>query len=203
MSTTIAPSTAVAMIKGTMLKEARVPQAPSLVDVLAEKETSNLLTERYSFVERAPQLRLLKDELEVEQLGDAEYSIDNNVYAVGLKIPRLSLRVDQLRILTKRARDMVRVARRFPNKLLSQIIEGGVSTAGFDGASFYSANHPHSSGVSQSNILPGSGIATVDNLRTDVGLVLRMLAEHLAENGSPTSRTSARSSSRCRGASPA
>lgn len=184
--TTVAPSTALKMAKATFLKESRAPnQEQDLVSKLCEVETSNYLSEDYSWVGEAPRMRLLEDELRAEALSDATYSIQNNTYAIGIEVRRRDLRLDRIGGIMQRVRGLVRVARRFPNRLLILAKEAGTTDAGHDGSPIYSATHPNrrQSGV-QSNLLSGRGETTA-NVQADVVDVLEYLATVRAENDEP------------------
>lgn len=185
MVASVAPSTAIKLVKATFLRESREPMEGDLASVLAEFENSEYSTEDYSWVGEAPRMELLEDELRIEKLSDAEYSIDNETYAIGINIRRRDLRLDKIGGLIGRARQLARVARKHPNRLLIQAIEAGTTDTGFDGAAIYSNAHPdRGSGGAQDNLLAGTG-TTVAAFEVDLNAAIQALAEVDAENGEP------------------
>lgn len=153
------------------LVESEVDAEDSLADVIAMKATSDKPSEAYVWLSDAWQMELLADELVIRGLTSMSYEIANNTYAIGMKIHRDHLKDDQFGLQMERARNMMGVARNFPNKLMVEALINGTSLLGYDGVSFFNDAHPaRGLGTAYDNLLGGTGV-TVAAIRTDIAAV--------------------------------
>jgi len=170
----------------TALVEAGSMAEASLVGVVADLEESSADRENYPWIGEAQAMRLLKDELEIVGLSDAQYTLVNQTYAIGLEVNRDHLADDQLGGIMKRVRDMNVVALNFANKLIIDQIINATSLLAYDGVSFFNDAHPirGSQTATQDNLLAGTGV-TVAAIKTDIGTGIQTLMNWRAENNEP------------------
>ena len=158
----------------------------SFVQALATTECSDGAGEDYMALDEAPQLQLMRDELQTEREGDAASSLDNDTYAIGIADKRTELEADRMGAIMRRVQGMTRVAARFPNSLLIRQLELGTGVNGWDGVSFFSNAHPdRGSGSTQDNLLGGTGVS-VANIKTDLDVILQTFAGFEGANGEKT-----------------
>lgn len=156
-----------------------------LTDRIAERISSDSDKESYLWLGDAPRMQLLKDELQMAGLTDATYEVENDTYAIGLRIKRNAISDDKEGLIMRRVRDMARVATLFPNRLLFSALTGGTTNLGYDGVSFFNDSHPdRGAGSVQDNLLAGTGTTTAQ-VSADIQSAIVSLMSSLSENGEP------------------
>lgn len=171
-------------LKTALITASSMAEEP-LVGVISSRETSDKPAEKYVMLDDAFAMELLRDELVVRGLGDAEYSVSNDTYAIGLKVHRDHMKDDKLGLIMRRVQEMMVVAMNFPNKILTAALVNATSLLGFDGVSWFNNTHPaRGLGAAFDNLLAGAGV-TVDNIRTDVAQMITAAARVQNTAGEP------------------
>lgn len=178
------PSTTLRAAKANFLREARSMPQSQLLDLLAEKESSDGPSEDYVWVGEAPRMDLLEDELRTEKLSDAQYSLTNQTYKIGIDIRRKDMEDDRVGGIMKRARQLARVAMRHAERLIITAAEAATTDTGYDGSAYFANAHADRGAGTQDNLLAGSGLSTA-NIQTDLNTAIQTMAGFLAENGEP------------------
>lgn len=178
------PSTTLRAAKASFLREARSMPQSQLLNLLAERESSDGPNEDYVWVGESPRMDLLEDELRTEKLSDATYSLTNQTYKIGIDFRRQDMEDDRVGGLMRRARGLARVAMRHSERLIVNAIEAGTTDVGYDGSAFFANAHADRGAGAQDNLLAGSGSSTA-NVQTDLNGAIQAMAGYLAENGEP------------------
>lgn len=178
------PSTTLRAAKATFLREVASMPESRLVNLLAERETSDGPSEDYVWVGEAPRMQELEDELRTEALSDATYSIVNKTYKIGIDIRRQDMEDDRVGGIMRRVRGLARVATRHSERLIISGLEAATTDTGYDGSAFFANAHADRGAGTQDNLLGGSG-ATTANIQTDLNTGIQTLAGFLGENGEP------------------
>jgi phage major head subunit gpT-like protein len=178
------------LVKGAkaIFMDQLMKEPPSLVGRIATYVGSESRSEDYAWMGEATQMEEAGPELTFTPLTDAQYNLPNKKYWAGLQLKRDDVSDDEVGGFEIRVREMAQVARRFPNKLLTDALVNGTSaTLGkcYDGGAFFTATHPsRGRAPAQSNLLTGAGVTTA-NIQTDIAAGLAALQNIVGENGEP------------------
>ncbi len=185
MSVVYTPTILEKGLRGEFLRVAEANQ-PKLVDMLADRVSSNADNEKYIWLGQAPQMVELEDEIEFDPFTETSYTITNVEYAAGLTVKRRQVINDQLGGVMMRVRSMAQVAANHPDALLTTALINGTTNLGYDGVAFFADAHParKNEGGTQDNLLAGSG-STTANIQADINTALAYFTNTKAENGEP------------------
>lgn len=162
-----------------------VEPGPNLVQRLATIVSSSAKSETYAWFGESPQMEEFKDEVKYNGLSEATFSITNKDFARGIKVFRSEIEDDQLGIILTRVRQLADRAKKFPLKLLFDLLTNGETDTCYDGAAFYSNAHPaRGAAPAQDNLLAGTGITTAA-LKTDIGTAIATMKSFKDEAGEP------------------
>lgn len=162
--------------------------APSLVDKLANVESSDSDKEDYGFLGDVPAIREFLDERQISGFTDAKQTIVNRKWEATIGVKRDDISDDKLGGYRRKIAEMAQSARLHPHQLLMEAMIDGTDVAkqkAYDGVALFSAAHPNrgASGA-QSNLLGGTGV-TVAAFKTDVQTVITQFLGLKNEQGKP------------------
>lgn len=122
--------------------------------------------EIHAWIEIIPGFTKWKDERKFHSIGSADYSLLNEDYAAGLRVPRNKFLDDKLGLYGSNAEMLGMQAAKFPDRMVADRMKNG-HTAGaaykcFDGKAFFATDHPRS--------VNGQVTGTFSNYRTGTAL---------------------------------
>ena len=117
---------------------------PTVHDKLAMTVKSNTSEENYGWLGQFPDLRAWLGDRVVKKLENHGFRIVNQLYESTVRVPRTDFEDDKLGVYSPMYREMGRVAKQHPDKMLLQLLASGFMTPCFDGQPFFSAAHPRS-----------------------------------------------------------
>ena len=112
--------------------------------------------EKYAWLGTAPTMREWVDERQPKGLLEHDYTISNKHYEASLDVDGDTLADDQLGQIRMRVTDMGQRARRYPDSLLSTLIENGETDLCYDGQAFFDTDHSEGDSGTQDNDLTAS-----------------------------------------------
>ena len=120
-----------------------------------------------------------------DQSVDRLWTIHNVTYDALHDMPREAYVDDQIGRVAELARLLgVRIASH-PARLISELVADGEVGLCYDGLPFYSDNHTHAGEAVQSNLVSGSGVASADDVATDLWAAIAGLYSVLDDKGEP------------------
>lgn len=140
--------------------------APSWWKRFATEIPSDSEREIHAWIEMIPGFKKWKDERKFHGIGAADYSLLNEDFADGIKVPRNKVLDDKLGLYGHNAEMLGMQAAKFPDRMCADRLKNG-HTAGadykcFDGQPFFSTAHPKS--------VNGQVSGTFSNYRTSTAL---------------------------------
>lgn len=131
----------------TRQRKIKYPRFCSVVD-------SDKQTEKYNAISTLPQMAAVTDERVIAGFSDYSYSLTNQVYMTGIKVPRTLFEFDQTGQLRTLVQSLGSRVSNFPDKLVFQTL--GTNGNGYDGSPLLSQSHDLGGGFPvQSNQLTG------------------------------------------------
>jgi len=118
---------------------------------LAMRFGSSQESETYRWLGMVPQVREWVGGRQVKPLRDQGLTIVNKVWESTIRIDADEQRRDKSGQIMIRVNEMARRVATHPNKLLTELIDGGASGAGYDGANYFSTSHSEGDSGTQSN----------------------------------------------------
>ena len=150
-----------------------------LANVMELGVPSSRLTELYAYYESAPQARLWTrgDAIPVDEFSSVQFSVTNRDFGIRIEWQEQDREDDQTRSLMDRARDAGRSFAQLPERVLFQYMTGATDPDLMpaipnapDGAALYSTTDGAGGarfGITNGNLLTGTGVATSAAVRTD------------------------------------
>ncbi len=138
----------------TRQRRAKYPLFCTVVD-------SDKKEEKYNAISTLPTLTQMEDERILAGFTDYTYSIENKVYATGIKVPRTLFEFDQTGQLRTLVQSLGARVANFPDKLVYTLLGTGDTVTGYDGTMFFSDSgdggnrHDLGNGVAQVNCFLG------------------------------------------------
>ncbi len=136
----------------TRQRKAKYPLFCTIVD-------SDKKEEKYNTISTLPQLTEMKDERILAGFSEYSYSIENKVYATGIKVPRTLFEFDQTGQLRTLVQSLGARVANFPDKLVYTLIGAARTAVGYDGGAFFQdsgdSGHDLGNGVAQVNCMLG------------------------------------------------
>jgi phage major head subunit gpT-like protein len=154
---------------------------------LALQFSSNQESETYRWLGMVPQVREWIGGRQVKPLRSNGVTIANKTWEATIRIDADEQRRDKTGQILVRINEMARRVATHPNKLLTDLITAGASTATYDGSNFFASDHaegdsgPQSNSISQAVTAPTAptedemyqaiiqGLAQLMQLRDDTG----------------------------------
>ncbi|WP_323042478.1 Mu-like prophage major head subunit gpT family protein [Gemmobacter sp.] len=120
-------------------------------------------SETYGWIGQFPQLREWVGPRHLNNLSAHGFTIVNRTFESTVAVKRTNIEDDRLGIFKPMFAEMGTFARRHPEEMVSSLLKQGFATPGFDGASFFAADHivkdADGGEDAVSNIQTGSGPA--------------------------------------------
>ncbi len=177
-----------ATAKKIFLDAARESARDSYVPDMATVQRSTKKTESMPHLSGAPKMEEFKDEVVFTPIPESSFSLTNSKYQSGISIPFDDYDDDQLGGYRLMLAEMGDEAVLLPNALLIAALRNGTTNAGYDGVALFHAAHPllgvQAQGVTQSNLLTGSGTST-DNIISDLSSSIARMESMRKDNGRP------------------
>ena len=120
---------------------------------LAMRFESSQETETYRWLGMVPQVRQWVGGRVVKPLRSSGITIVNKVWEATVRVDADEVRRDKTGQIMVRVNELARRVATHPNKLLTELILGGSSATGYDGAPFFSNSHSEGDSGTQSNIV--------------------------------------------------
>lgn len=142
----------------TVYSEAHLA-APSHSERIAMTVPSSGSDETYAWLGMFPQLREWIGPRHVNSLKAHGFTIKNRKFESTISVKREDIADDKLGVFKPLVAEMGQSAKRHPDELIFDLLKSGFDTAGFDGASFFAADHPVEIGgkkTAVSNLQAGS-----------------------------------------------
>jgi phage major head subunit gpT-like protein len=168
--------------------------AASFYAALASEVPSNTEQNVYGWIGKLPKMREWLGERYMNNPAARSYTIVNKTYEDTIKIPREKFEDDQYGIYMPAIELLGQEAKVLPDRLIANLLDTGDAAAsiGFDGQSFFSANHPtdpdNAASAVQSNLVTASPLtaanvqkvyAQMRNFTGEDGLPLGIRPTHL------------------------
>lgn len=118
---------------------------------LAMRFASNQESETYRWLGMVPQVREWSGGRLVRPLRAQGVTIVNKTWEATIRVDADEQRRDKTGQIMIRVNEMARRVATHPNKLLTDLIIGGASTAGYDGINYFAPNHSEGDSGIQSN----------------------------------------------------
>jgi phage major head subunit gpT-like protein len=171
---TVALTKALKVIFNQAYKQGKPPS----YEAIMERVTSNSDSETYGWLDANPDMREWVGEKRVKSIGDQSYTIENKDFEATIGVDRNELEDDQSGIIKKRIQMLADRAKRYPDKLLSNLVINGITGLAYDSAAYF-ANR-----ATNDNLLAGSGV-TEANLLTDLATARQTMMEFQDSEGLP------------------
>jgi phage major head subunit gpT-like protein len=130
-------------------------------DTLAMVVNSTTSEENYGWLGQFPDLRRWLGDRVVKNLETHGFKIVNELYESTVRITRDDFEDDKLGVYAPMYREMGRVAKQHPDRMLLSLLSSGFMTPCYDGQPFFSEAHPMSGKAGDdvvfSNMQPGAG----------------------------------------------
>lgn len=140
--------------------------APKWWERYATRIDSDNEIEVHAWIELIPGFKKWVDERKFHSIGSADYSLKNEDFADGLRVPRNKVKDDKLGLYSHNAEMLGMQAAKFPDRMLTDRMKNGHTSGAdykcFDGKAFYSTTHPKS--------VNGQVSGTFSNYRTGTAL---------------------------------
>ncbi len=127
---------------------------------LAMRFASTQESETYKWLGMVPQVREWKGGRIVKPLRAQGITLVNKVWESTIRVDADEQRRDKTGQIMTRVNEMARRVATHPNSLLSDLISGGASAAGYDGANFFSTTHSEGDSGTQSNSITSEAATT-------------------------------------------
>ncbi len=118
---------------------------------LAMRFPSSQASETYKWLGMVPQVREWVSGRRVKPLRASGVTIVNKTWESTIRVDADEMRRDKTGQILVRVNELARRVALHPNKLLSTLIEGGVSAAAYDGQFFFDTDHSEGDSGTQSN----------------------------------------------------
>ncbi|MBW7904573.1 MAG: Mu-like prophage major head subunit gpT family protein [Phycisphaerae bacterium] len=149
---------------------------------LAMRFASSQESETYRWLGMVPQVREWKGGRQIRPLRSQGVTIVNKVWESTIRIDADEQRRDKSGQIMVRVNEMARRVATHPNKLLSELIEGGASGLAYDGAPFFSTSHSEGDSGTQSNsVTYDAGTPTAPTDAEMYGAIVRGIAQILSQ----------------------
>ena len=137
----------------TRQRKAKYPLFSTVVD-------SDKQEEKYNAISTLPTLAEVKDERVLAGLSDYSYTIQNKVYATGIKVPRTLFEFDQTGQLRTLVQSLGARVANFPDQLVYALLALGDTTTTYDSFPFFqdsgdATGHDLGNGTIQNNCFLG------------------------------------------------
>jgi phage major head subunit gpT-like protein len=124
--------------------------------VIADEIPTTLPTQNYAWLGRGAVMTAFKDEVFEQSMTEKTYTLSDTIYKGNLTVWRRTLEDDQYGLIIKDARNMANEPVRHWNQLAFTGLSNGFSALGYDGLSFFNANHNEGLSGTQSNTTTAS-----------------------------------------------
>jgi len=123
-------------------------QAPSYWERIAMRIDSDGEAEIHSWLELIPGFRKWVDSRKFHSVGAAEYTLVNEDWEDGMRLPRNKLADDKIGLFGGNAEMLGQQARIFPDRMVTDRLKNGHTSGAsykcFDGKAFFATDHPKS-----------------------------------------------------------
>jgi len=140
-------------IRGIFGKEFITRQRKVRYEKFCTVINSDKKEEKYNMISTLPQLAEVEDERVLSGFSEYTYSLQNKIYATGIKMPRSLFEFDQTGQLRTLVQSLSSRTVNFPDKLVFAII--GTNGTSYDTQNFFDTDHDLGNGVSQINARTG------------------------------------------------
>jgi phage major head subunit gpT-like protein len=186
MSEIHAPTALVKGIRALLLSN--VAAMSGLLGRLSMLQSSDSDEESYGWLGEPPRMREIgdDDQLIYDGMSDAQYDVENKIWAAGLRIPRKHWDDQKGGLIARRVQQLARVAANHVNRLSIQGLIEADTALGYDGVAMVSNSHPArgQQTAAQDNLLGGTGTTTAQ-IQADIGDAIETILSFIAENGEP------------------
>lgn len=119
--------------------------------LIADEIPTTLPTQNYAWLGRGAVMQEFKDEVFEQSVAEKTYTLTDKIYKGNFTIWRKTLEDDQYGLLIKDARNLANEPVRHWNQLVYSALPNGFSATGYDGLSFFNADHQDGLSPVQSN----------------------------------------------------
>jgi len=134
--------------------------------------------EKYAWLSSIPGVRQFVDERQANGLREYSFTIENKTWESTIEVERAALEDEQYGQIKLRIQSLAETAARHKDQLVLELVRDGFTNAGYDGAAFFSDDHPSPSG-DLSNVAADALSATA--LQT----AITNMAKQTDDNGNP------------------
>lgn len=171
-------------LRADFMKAYDSTEPPALINA-AMKVQSSSASEKFGWLGNAPTMQEFKDEKSPKGLADFNFTIRNVPYEATIKVDKYTLINDQIGAIKVRINDLSTKAKVFPAKLMLQLLVAGTTQLCYDGQPFFSGSHSEGVSGTQSNLLTGTGVASLDQLMADFNAAQTALLSYKDDAGEP------------------
>ncbi|MBK0063962.1 MULTISPECIES: Mu-like prophage major head subunit gpT family protein [unclassified Acinetobacter] len=150
---------------------------------IAMEVPSSAAFENYKWLGNIPQMRLWVGKKNIQKLDKYDYVIKNQSYEATIEIARDDIEDNQIAGLNIQASSVGESAKKHPDQLVYQAVNGGFTNKCFDGQPFFSANHKVGKTTFGNKGTKKLSSATAAAADASIGAAIRALEEITDENG--------------------
>ncbi len=150
------------------------------LEQLATQVPSNTRTNTYGWMARLLKMRKWYGPRIIQNLNSHAYMLENEPYELTVGVEARDIRDDLLGIYNPLFDELGRVARRWPDQVLKDVLQTGTTNLGFDSAAFFSNAHTLNPAGNQSN-----NFTTTALTAANVSVVRAAMTSYTGEDGEP------------------
>jgi phage major head subunit gpT-like protein len=123
--------------------KAAAESPPSVLDMLAEKQSSSAAVNVYDMLMSLPVMRKFKDKVKVQPTGRIQHRIENDEYEATIEVPQAALERGEAPQFNNKF-DMLGIAvRRRGDRFLAQLLIDGFTVNDYSATTFFADAKPH------------------------------------------------------------
>jgi len=167
--------------------QAGYSETPTYWQEMATKRASSTEQESYAWASRVPELREWFGERKMQSIGSYIQTIVNRDFETTVEVDRNKILDDTYGMFDFPMRDLGRAARKWPDRLMLNVLQNGQTQACYDGQNYFDTVHPvdkfagQVAGANQQNYWASGQALTFDNYQT----VRATMLAYKGEDGLP------------------
>lgn len=128
---------------------------------IATEVPSSSREQIYPFLARVPRMKEWVGERLLNNLVGNAYRLLNKDWEDTIEVDRNDIEDEQLALYSMGIQQLGVAAKKWPDDVMLDVLQGGVTALGFDGVPFFSASHPKSDGTGgvYSNLITGNALS--------------------------------------------
>src|SRR5512141_2981732 len=142
----------------TAVFNAAYQETQTWYDRVAMTVPANTRIMDYKFLLDFPMVREWIGDRQISSLEPKAYQVESKDWEATIEVDRNDIEDDQLGLYNPIISALAQEARKHPERLIADLLNGGFTTACYDGHNFFATDHPVGAGT-MANFAGGSGAA--------------------------------------------